>query len=237
MQQSCGLLLAAGPDGGNTIISAPPGQKCESSPVAHFPQLCYDSIYQTWKEVTALNLEKVSVRLAWLLRHCREPLYVSEEGGWAEVEVILEALRKQYPEVNREILERIVAMDKKQRYAFDETGRRIRASQGHSIPGVRLQMAAPPPPEYLYHGTAERFLPAILAEGLKPMTRQMVHLSAVYETAVAVGSRHGKPVVLTVRAADFVADGHELYLSDNGVWQAVAVPPEYFLPLQMRDEI
>ena len=134
MQQSCGLLLAAGPDGGNTIISAPPGQKCESSPVAYFPQLCYDFIYQTWKEVTALNLEKVSVRLAWLLRHCREPLYVSEDGGWAEVEVILEALRKQYPEVNREILERIVAVDKKQRYAFDETGRRIRGSDSASLP-------------------------------------------------------------------------------------------------------
>ena len=183
-----------------------------------------------------MNLEKVSVYLAWLLRHCRQPLYVSPEGGWAEVDVILNVLRERYPAVDRELLDRIVAMDKKQRYAFDETGTRIRASQGHSIPGVTVEMAAPPPPELLYHGTAERFLEAILAEGLKPMTRQMVHLSADYDTAVTVGSRHGKPVVLTVRAADFVSDGNGLYRSANGVWQAKAVPPEYFVEIRRPGE-
>ena len=175
-----------------------------------------------------MNLEKISVRLSYLLRHCRQPLYIDLNGGWAEVETILATLRKQYPHTDRAILEQIVAADRKNRYAFNETGTRIRANQGHSIPDVQVEMAQPEPPQWLYHGTAEHLLPAILEQGLKPMSRRFVHISPDRATAVMVGSRHGKPVVLRIRARDFVYDGHELYLSANGVWQARAVPPEYF---------
>ena len=59
------------------------------------------------------------------------------------------------------------------------------------------------------------------------MSRQCVHISPDYETAVKVGNRHGKTVVLEFRAKDFVADGNELYLSANGVWQAKFVPAKY----------
>lgn len=182
-----------------------------------------------------MNLEKIGVQLAYMLRHSRDPLYIDPEGGWAPVETILEALGRRFPAIDRSVLDAVVAADSKGRYSYDATGTRIRANQGHSIPDVRVEMTSPPPPEYLYHGTAVRFLPAILGEGLKPMTRRFVHLSAAYDTAVAVGSRHGEPVVLTVRAADFAADGHALYLSANGVWQAEAVPPEY-LSLELPDE-
>ena len=174
-----------------------------------------------------MNLEKISVQLSYMLRHSREPLYITLEGGWACVDTVIHALRQRHSCVDRQILDRIVAADRKGRYSYDETGTRIRANQGHSIPNVRVEMESPEPPEFLYHGTATRFLPTILKEGLKPMTRQFVHISSNYETAVAVGKRHGDPVVLVIRAADFVADGHELFLSANGVWQTKAVPPEY----------
>lgn len=175
-----------------------------------------------------MNLEKVSVQLSYLLRHSRDPLCITLDGGWASVDVILDVLRRRFPAVNRETLDEIVASDRKGRYSYDPSGTRIRANQGHSIPDVRVEMTSPAPPELLYHGTAARFLPSILKEGLKPMTRQFVHISSGYDTAVTVGRRHGTPVVLVIRAADFVADGHELFLSANGVWQARAVPPEYF---------
>lgn len=174
-----------------------------------------------------MNLEKVSVQLSYMLRHCREPLYVDLNGGWAPVDTVLEALSLRYPGMDRSTLDEIVAADKKGRYSYDPTGTKIRANQGHSIPNVTVEMSKPEPPEFLYHGTATRFLPAILKEGLRPMTRQFVHLSARYETAVTVGQRHGTPVVLVVRAADLVKDGYELFLSANGVWQTKAVPPEY----------
>jgi putative RNA 2'-phosphotransferase len=64
-------------------------------------------------------------------------------------------------------------------------------------------------------------------EGLKPMSRQWVHLSKDYDTAVNVGSRHGKAIVLRINAKQFVADGNELYISDNGVWQTKYVDPKY----------
>ena len=174
-----------------------------------------------------MNLEKASIQLSYMLRHSRDPLYVDLDGGWASVDRVLEVLRDRYPQMERSHIEQIVARDRKGRYAFDAAGTRIRANQGHSIPGVKVEMEAPEPPVVLYHGTAERFLSSIMEQGLKPMTRQFVHLSATYETAVTVGARHGKPVVLRVDAERFAAEGNELLLSANGVWQAKAVPAKY----------
>ena len=89
-------------------------------------------------------------------------------------------------------------------------------------------MDEPEPPEFLYHGTATRFLETIFKEGLKPMKRQYVHISNDLETAVEVGKRHGKPVVLIIKAKELAAAGHKLYRSSNGVWLTDAVPTEFF---------
>lgn len=173
-----------------------------------------------------MQLNKLSKKMSYLLRHSTEPRYV-DEYGWADVVDIIKELRKREPKFNLRALEQIVAEDEKGRYSFDNSHTRIRANQGHSIPNIHVEMSQPEPPELLYHGTATRFLDSIMSEGLKPMSRQFVHISPDYETAVKVGSRHGKPVVLEFRAKDFVADGNELYLSANGVWQAKFVPAEY----------
>ena len=81
-----------------------------------------------------------------------------------------------------------------------------------------------PPPALLYHGTARHFLPSIRAEGLTPQGRHLVHLSSDVATAMKVVQRHGKPVVLTVRAA---AMAYPFYRADNGVWLVAAVPPQF----------
>jgi putative RNA 2'-phosphotransferase len=83
------------------------------------------------------------------------------------------------------------------------------------------------PPEYLYHGTVARSMAAIRAEGLRPMGRHHVHLSADRDTATRVGSRRGRPVVLSVRAGALHRTGRAFYLSDNGVWLTDAVPPGF----------
>ena len=175
-----------------------------------------------------MNLEKASVYLAFLLRHCREPVWVDRNGGWAEVDTILTVLGGRFPGIDRKALEQIVATDKKGRYSFDDSATRIRANQGHSIPGVVVEMASPEPPEVLFHGTSDRFLANILREGLSPMSRQFVHLSADLSTAIAVGRRHGgRTVVLRVSAGKLKDAGYALLLSANGVWQTKAVPPEF----------
>ena len=175
-----------------------------------------------------MDLTKVSKKLSYMLRHSTEPMYISLDNGWADTAGIIRALKEKYPEVNTGVLEQIVSEDEKGRYSFNEDHTKIRANQGHSIPGVKIEMEQPEPPEFLYHGTATRFLPAIMQEGLKSMSRQYVHISSDVDTAIQTGKRHGKPVVLVIRAKDLVDDGHPLYRSSNGVWLADSVPAEYF---------
>lgn len=165
---------------------------------------------------------QTSKKLSYLLRHCRNPLYIDLNGGWASVDTILQVLH-----ISKKDLDEIVETDAKTRYSYDETGKKIRANQGHSIPGCVVSMEHPDPPDVLYHGTATRFLDSIMKNGLKPMSRQWVHISPDYETAIKVGQRHGKPVVLLVHAKQFAEDGNELFLSSNAVWQAKDVPAIY----------
>jgi putative RNA 2'-phosphotransferase len=117
-----------------------------------------------------------------------------------------------------------VAGNDKRRFAFDETGLRIRASQGHSV-GVDLGLTPANPPPVLYHGTVERNLAAIEREGLRPMNRHHVHLSASPDTATSVGARRGRPVVLVVDARAMTNQGAAFFVSANGVWLTEHVPP------------
>jgi putative RNA 2'-phosphotransferase len=83
------------------------------------------------------------------------------------------------------------------------------------------------PPAILYHGTATRFIDAILKDGLIAKSRLYVHLSADTETAGKVGGRHGKPVILKINAEGMSKAGHKFYLSENGVWLTERVPAEF----------
>lgn len=140
--------------------------------------------------------------LSQVLRHKPEKAHVTlDEHGWADVEELLAGICSTGRKMDRDILEEIVATDKKQRYSFSQDKKLIRANQGHSIP-VDVELKEQEPPEILYHGTAEAYLDAINAEGLKPMSRLYVHLSKDVETAVKVGKRHGKPVVLQIRSGE-----------------------------------
>ena len=173
------------------------------------------------------SLVKRSKYLARHLRHQPEALGLTlEPGGWVAVDGLLAAMRRHGIELSRAQLDEIVARNNKQRFSFDETGTRIRANQGHSIP-VDLQLAPATPPDALYHGTSKATIGPILREGLQKMRRQHVHLSRDKATAIKVGSRHGAPIVLLVDAAAMARDGYQFFLSDNGVWLTDHVPPQY----------
>jgi len=124
------------------------------------------------------------------------------------------------------MLEEIVATDNKQRYSFNEDHTLIRANQGHSIP-VDVELEECFPPEVLYHGTGEKYVSSIDAQGLIPKSRLYVHLSHERETAVKVGLRHGKPVIYLVQSGDMHRDGFKFYKSVNGVWLTKEVPVKY----------
>lgn len=173
------------------------------------------------------SLVKRSKYLARHLRHQPEALGLTlDPGGWVAVDALLAAMRRHGIELSRAQLDEIVARNNKQRFSFDETGTRIRANQGHSIP-VDLQLAPATPPDALYHGTSKATIGPILREGLQKMRRQHVHLSRDKATAIKVGSRHGAPIVLLVDAAAMARNGYQFFLSDNGVWLTDHVPPRY----------
>ncbi|MDC0768421.1 RNA 2'-phosphotransferase [Streptomyces sp. HD] len=168
---------------------------------------------------------KVSKYLSKHLRHQPERIgLILDEGGWVEIDTLITAAAAHGFRFTREELDHVVASNDKKRFAIE--GTRIRASQGHSI-DVDLGLPPATPPQYLYHGTVAPHLEAIRREGLRPMNRHDVHLSANRETATRVGSRRGRPVVLSVDAGAMHRDGHVFHLSANGVWLAKAVPPEY----------
>ncbi|WP_330338959.1 RNA 2'-phosphotransferase [Streptomyces sp. NBC_00557] len=171
------------------------------------------------------RLVKVSKYLSRHLRHQPERIGLSlGPGGWVEIDTLIAAAAAHGFRFTREELDDVVARNDKQRFAIE--GSRIRASQGHSVE-VDLGLPAAVPPPYLYHGTVARNLDAIRAEGLRPMNRHDVHLSADRETATRVGARRGRPVVLTVDAGAMHHDGHVFHVSANGVWLTKAVPPRY----------
>ncbi|MBQ3078264.1 MAG: RNA 2'-phosphotransferase [Clostridia bacterium] len=174
-----------------------------------------------------MNYNSIGRFLTAVLRHNPGILGLTlDPHGWVEVDALLAAMQIKRPDFNREALDIVVATDSKHRFAYSEDGRRIRCSQGHSL-RVDVQPTLTTPPDHLWHGTAARFLPAILAEGLRPMGRIHVHLSPDRATAHAVGRRHGAPALLLVDSARMAADGFLFYLSANGVWLTDVVPPEY----------
>lgn len=178
------------------------------------------------------TLTETSKLISLVLRHKPEALGLTMDShGWVDTQALIEKLNAKQP-FDMDMLEEIVRTDNKQRYSFNADKTCIRANQGHSIP-VDLELLPQEPPKVLYHGTATRFSGSIEQEGLKPMQRQYVHLSALLETALTVGKRHGKPLIYEVDAEAMRKAGFLFYCSENGVWLTAAVPPVYLKRLEL----
>ena len=165
------------------------------------------------------DLVKKGKQLSFLLRHDKE--YQFDKHGYREVKDLV----KNHGFTKQELIE-IVETNDKQRYEFDLTKSKIRARQGHSVEiNVDLQEALPP--DVLFHGTATRFLESIKEKGILKMSRNYVQLSEKIDTAMEVGRRHGKPVVLGVDTKTMREDGIKFYLSNNNVWLTEFVDSNY----------
>ena len=172
---------------------------------------------------------RLSKFLSLVLRHQPERIGLQlDENGWADVDVLIDKAAVHGVALTRELIAAIVATSDKRRFALDAASGRIRANQGHSV-DIDLGLQPTEPPAILFHGTAVATVPAIRREGLKPGNRQHVHLSLDEATAVKVGQRHGRPVVLRVFAGKMWGQGTPFYCSANGVWLTPAVPPELSL--------
>lgn len=174
--------------------------------------------------------------LSYVLRHAPQEIgIVLDSEGWTDIDTLLARAAAHGRAIDRALLDAVVRTSDKKRFSISDDGRRIRAAQGHTSAAVALAHPVRAAPATLYHGTATRFLDAILREGLKPGERHHVHLSADPATAIAVGRRYGTPVLLQIDAQAMQARGHAFQQADNGVWLAAAVPSE-FLSVCVRDE-
>jgi putative RNA 2'-phosphotransferase len=165
--------------------------------------------------------------LSYVLRHAPETIDLTlDPQGWADIDELLAKARADGHPLDRTALDEVVATSDKKRFTVSADNTRIRAAQGHSV-AVDLGIEPLAPPPVLFHGTAVSNLDSIRRDGLRPGRRQKVHLSLDEATAVRVGQRHGKPVVLRVDAAGMHAGGMPFWRAENGVWLTDHVPPEF----------
>lgn len=165
------------------------------------------------------NLIRKGKQLSFLLRHDTE--YRFDEHGYRDVQDLVQ----NHGFTKDEIVE-LVETNDKQRYEFNDDKSKIRARQGHSV-NINVDLKETLPPDVLFHGTATRFLDSIREKGILKMSRNYVQLSEKIDTAMEVGKRHGKPVVLAVDTKTMREDGVKFYLSNNNVWLTEFVDSKY----------
>lgn len=172
--------------------------------------------------------ENTSKLLAFILRHKPESIGLQlAPEGWARISCLVEQALAAGHRLDSGSVMQAVHAGTKRRYELSEDGLFIRAIQGHSSMQVQRQLQAVHPPEWLFHGTATRFVTSIQAQGLVPAGRHHVHLSGDQATAMEVGRRHGEPVVLRIAAQRLHAEGHVFHQVENGVWLTSSVPSGY----------
>ncbi|HPH07015.1 MAG TPA: RNA 2'-phosphotransferase [Methylotenera sp.] len=173
---------------------------------------------------------EISKFLSYILRH--EPQSVGlnlDIEGWANINDLITCANQSGKEIGLEQIQQVVETSDKKRFVISADGLSIRAVQGHSTKSVSINYDEKTPPEFLYHGTATRFLDSIYKEGLLSGSRQYVHLSQDELTALTVGQRHGKPVALKIKALLMHEQGFKFFQADNNVWLTNTVASKFIL--------
>ena len=170
---------------------------------------------------------EISKFLSFVLRHEPEAIGLTLDAeGWTDIETLIARATQSGQTLTRPLLQDVVETSDKKRFTISEDGLR-RAAQGHSAQSVAIAHTEKKPPEFLFHGTATRFLDSIWQQGLVAGSRHYVHLSEDEQTAISVGQRYGKPAVLKIKALLMFEQGFKFYRADNGVWLTQNVPVVY----------
>lgn len=176
-----------------------------------------------------MDYVRFSKAISHALRHDPERYGLTlDPSGWVDVDALLAGIaRKQQRFSHASLTDISEVLRQSDKVRFEIAGGRIRARYGHSTeiedPGSPAR-----PPALLFHGTAASIVRVIRKEGLKPMGRNHVHLSADRETATKVGLRKDRnPVLLRVRSGEAFAAGVKFYASNDTVWMSEAIAPRF----------
>ncbi|MEB3779841.1 MAG: RNA 2'-phosphotransferase [Desulfurococcales archaeon] len=198
--------------------------KCKDGVYVESPGECRDiqDVLHASKRVI------LSKKLAGILRHYPHRYGISlTREGWARISDILKALRKTpgFEWVEYWHIEAIAHLDPKGRYEVKNGF--IRARYGHSIDVDVKPDYSVKPPRILYHGTSRGNVDKILAEGIKPMKRKMVHLTSSLDDAIETGKRHGRRIsIIIVDVECLESKGLIVGKAGKTVYVVKYVPPE-----------
>lgn len=166
--------------------------------------------------------------MALILRHRSDEFRLTlDRQGYARISELVRALHTspRWQQVTEDDVYQLVEQQQKRR--FEIQGDQIRAVYGHTLP-VEIQYPQVEPPDDLYHGTSPRALERIRVEGLLPVERQYVHLSATVDAAREVGLRHSDhPIVLRIRAREAHQAGIVFHQADELIYLVKRVPKQF----------
>lgn len=171
------------------------------------------------------DAERFSRWIAYVLRHNPARYGLSpDRHGYVDLETFLQIAKRRYPALTEEWLRGFLTSAGAAR--FELTPTQLRARYGHSIP---VEPPGPPvePPAQLYHGMEASRIERVLAEGLQPVDRRMLHLSETAAEALAVAQRKSTaPAIVTVRAQEAFRAG-VAFFREGRVYLAAAIPPGF----------
>lgn len=178
-----------------------------------------------------INLVKLSKTLSFVLRHnpASHGVIIDKEG-WVDINQLIFQVRQRNPQfmaAHIGHIKKIIKSSDKQR--FELRGNKIRAYYGHSASQAVEKRPGVPPP-ILYQGTTPEAKDKILLEGIKPMSRQFVHLSTSRDTARKVALRRTRtPVLFMVNAKEAYLNGTKFYLGNEDIWLTDYIDPKYVI--------
>ena len=151
-----------------------------------------------------MNVKKkirISKFLSYILRH--DPSAIKSDLDYeGYLKISLDELvkrmnqKKSFQNMNIEKTDLINIVDNDSKGRFEMSNGRIRAMYGHSVPGIHVYLSKKNLPDKLFHGTIKKNSMLIMQQGLKPMSRNLVHLTENIKDAFITGKRYGRDVVI-----------------------------------------
>ena len=173
------------------------------------------------------RLVRISKFMSLMLRHEPAKFGLSLDAeGFTPLADVVDALRTRFTDATAADVIAVVETNEPDKRRFTILDDDIRANYGHSL-AERIAQQVAAPPALLLHGSHETALARILVEGLVPMRRQYVHMTALPDLALRVGARRGKPVLVEIDAAQAHAAGVTFYRANESFWLADSVPAQF----------
>ena len=194
------------------------------------------------------EVESLGRIMAGILRHFPERFGLEmDEEGFVDVYRIVSSIKHKRGDRMRWLRPNhiigLVETDPKGRYQIEDN--HVRATYGHSLQ-ISMSLPTDDIPSQLYYPSTEDELETLIAEGLSPKDRAMVHLSRSYQNAWEAGSHRGEekdPVILVIDTEAAQDNGIIIQRAGNTVFTVEEIPSDFLsvadveeIPVAEEDE-